>query len=259
MKFMRVTFLIFVCFTLLIGCSSNKELSNKKEVSLTISAAASLSEALTDIKEEFIKENPDINLVLNFGGSGSLMQQIKQGAPVDVFFSAAELPFQTLLDAELIDREHQSAIIGNSLTLVTPKEKPIDSLESLENETVKKIAIGTPDSVPAGMYAKQSLISTGIWENIESKLVMAKNVRQVLTYVETGNVDAGFVYNTDAANSESIHVIEEIQDELHDPIIYPAGVVTTTKHKDESVLFFQYLQSSTARTIFKKYGFRTLE
>lgn len=259
MKYIRVTLAILICFFLFAGCSSNSQHHNKENVSITISAAASLSDALVEIKEEFMKKHTEINVILNFGGSGSLQQQIKQGAPVDVYFSAAEKPFAELLDKNLIYQENQSVVIGNSLVLISPKDRTLDSLDSLLDEDINTVAIGTPESVPAGMYAKESMISKGIWDELKDKLVMAKDVRQVLTYVETGNVGAGFVYKTEAIDSNKVQIVMDIPSDLHDPIVYPAGVVRSTKNKEEAVLFYEYLKSPESIEIFNKYGFLTLE
>lgn len=255
MNYIRFSVSIFILMILLIGCSNVSE--KKEKVTLTISAAASLSDALSEIQSLFQSKNSNIELTINFGGSGALQQQIKQGAPVDVFISAAEKPFDELIDEGLIDSNNYSNIIGNSLVLIAPLDSKLSSVNSLTE--VKKIAIGTPEAVPAGNYAKQALASLHVWDSIHSNIVMAKDVRQVLTYVETGNVDAGFVYNTDALSSDKIKVIEEIGQELHDSIVYPAGVVKSTKKKEEALSFYQFLYSEQSIEVFKKYGFRVLE
>lgn len=257
MKYIRL--LLPLLFILLVGCNDTSKEQDEQNVTLTISAAASLNESLTEIKEQFEKEQTNVKLVLNFGGSGSLQQQIKQGAPVDLFFSAAEDTFNELLEAKLIDQENHANIVKNSLVLITPKENNVSSLDDLISDSVGHIAIGTPETVPAGQYAKQTLISRNLWDSLQAKLVMTKDVRQVLTYVETGNVDAGFVYNTDALSSKEITVVEEIPEELHESIVYPAGIVSSTKNKDAAILFYDFLKNDISKEIFNKYGFGTIK
>jgi molybdate transport system substrate-binding protein len=247
-------------FLLLSACSPIEK-QQTDSVELTISAAASLNEALVDVKKSFEKENPQINLLYNVGGSGTLKQQILQGAPVDLFLSAAHDQFNELIDEGLIDKQNQIDLIGNQLVLITNKENPaeLNGFSDLRLAQLKKIAIGIPESVPAGKYAKQTLENTGVWEQIEPIVIQTKDVRQVLTYVETGNVDAGIVYITDVKVSDKVKVIATADDQTHDSIIYPAGIITSTPHKKEAKLFLAYLQSNSAKTIFEKYGFIVLD
>ncbi|WP_371932012.1 molybdate ABC transporter substrate-binding protein [Mesobacillus subterraneus] len=236
------------------GCAGNSE-SNKVE--LTVSAAASLREVIEEAGQLYMEQNPGVKIVYNFGGSGSLQQQISQGAPVDLFISAAQDKFDYLHSKKLIDQQHSVKLLKNELVLITQKEnKEIDSAESLTSDKIERIALGTPESVPAGMYAKQALISLQLWNDLERKIIRTKDVRQVLSYVETGNVDAGFVYNTDALISNKIRIVPLNGKELHDPIIYPVGVVAGTEHPNESIDFFNFLRGQIALDIFKKYGFK---
>lgn len=246
------------------ACSSTKdrEISNKpKQVEITISAAASLKDALTEIETEFQKANNTITLLYNFGGSGALQQQIIQGAPVDLFISASKEQFDHLTEKGLIDKDEHVDLLGNQLVLITNKKNStnINHFEDLDKTGIHKIAIGTPESVPAGMYAKQTLKNYKVWESLQPKLVQTKDVRQVLTYVETGNVDGGIVYRTDVNLATKVKVVAVAEERFHDPIIYSAGVTKAANQKDAAVLFYKYLQSNTAKDIFKKYGFKVLE
>src|SRR5699024_2759654 len=140
-------------------------------------------------------------------GSGSLQQQISQGAPTDLFFSAAEDKYDVLVEEGIIAEEDGVDLLQNELVLIVPKENPaVERFEDLVRDEIDTISIGTPETVPAGKYAKESLERIGIWEEMESKVVYAKDVRQVLSYVETGNVNAGIVYRTDALNSDEIEI-----------------------------------------------------
>ena len=246
---------LFTALSLFIsGCTDD---STTKQTELTVSAAASLREVLEETGQLYMNQNPGVKIVYNFAGSGSLQQQISQGAPVDLFISAAEDKFDSLYSKKLLDQEHSVRLLRNELVLITQKEnKDIHSAESLTNDNIERIAIGTPESVPAGMYGKQALISLRLWDDLEQKLIPTKDVRQVLSYVETGNVDAGIVYKTDALISDKVRIIPLNGEVLHDPIIYPVGVVTGTKHLNESVDFFNFLKGQEAMKIFKKYGFK---
>ncbi|ACM10727.1 MULTISPECIES: molybdate ABC transporter substrate-binding protein [Bacillus] len=246
-----------------VACTSGekKEKSTAKEgktVELTISAAASLQDALKEIETKYKEKEPNIKLSFNFGASGALQQQIEQGAPADLFFSAAEDKFQTLVKKGFINEQEGKNLLGNELVLVVPKDSSLTKIQDLKDEKIKKIALGTPESVPAGKYAKASLTHENLWNDIQNKVVFTKDVRQVLTYVETGNVDAGIVYKTDALISNKVKIGETAAATSHEPIHYPLGVIKESKHKKEATSFYEYLQSKDAQSIFKKYGFTVL-
>ncbi|PGS79359.1 molybdate ABC transporter substrate-binding protein [Bacillus cereus] len=227
----------------------------KTTVELTISAAASLQDALKEIEKNYKEQQPTIQLSFNFGASGALQQQIQQGAPVDLFFSAAEDKFQTLVKKGFINEKEGKNFLGNELVLVAPKNSSLKAIQDLKTETVKKIALGTPESVPAGKYAKDSLSYENLWDDIQNKIIFTKDVRQVLTYVETDNVDAGIVYKTDALVSDKVKIIATASADSHEPIRYPVGVIKESKHKKEAISFYEYLQSKDSKSIFEKYGF----
>lgn len=251
-----------VLFLSLAGCQSKNTGEEQRDaagesVELTISAAASLQDALTEIEARFVKEYPNVLINFNFGASGSLQQQISQGAPADLFFSAAEDKFDKLVNDGLIEEKNGIDLVGNELVLVVPKGSKIKSFHDLTE--ADKFSIGTPESVPAGKYAKESLEKMDIWNNIEEKVVYAKDVRQVLTYVETNNVDAGIVYKTDALISEKVNIVDTAEENTQDPIIYPLGVIKDTSYPEEAKLFYDYLQNEKSMDIFKEYGFKGLK
>lgn len=269
---MKKQYVVFLTIMLLFlgaaGCSSNNQTKNpedqkqevsEKKVELTVSAAASLQEALNEIKANFEKEHTNVIVNYNFGASGALGQQISQGAPVDLFFSAAEDKFDKLVQDGLIDESKGTDIVGNELVLVVPNDSKIE-IKAFEDLTkTDKISIGTPEAVPAGQYAKETLEKLNVWKAMEGKVVYAKDVRQVLTYVETTNVDAGIVYKTDALISQKVKIVATAEENSHTPIIYPLGVVKDTPHPKEAQLFYDYLQNDTSMKTFKKYGFRGLK
>ncbi len=272
----KLNLLFFSMMLLLLalaGCSTNEQTNkpenekkheqkqevSEKKVELTISAAASLQNALNDIKATFEKENPNVIVNYNFGASGALQQQISQGAPVDLFFSAAEDKFDTLVQDGLIEKTKGTDLVGNELVLVVPNDsnKGIKAFEDLTK--TDKISIGTPEAVPAGQYAKDTLEKLNVWKAVEGKVVFAKDVRQVLTYVETNSVDAGIVYKTDALISKKVKIVATAEENTHAPIIYPLGVIKNSTHPKEAQLFYDYLQNEKSMKTLEKYGFKGIK
>lgn len=246
------------------GCGNDQKKAADKPadqpaqtVELTVSAAASLTDSLKEIQTLYEGKNKNIKLSFNFGASGALQQQIEQGAPADLFFSAAAKNLKALVDKQLIDTGKQKNLLLNDLVLVVPADAKtaISTVDDLAKADVKQIAIGEPESVPAGSYAKESLTNTKLWDTLQPKFVFAKDVRQVLSYVESGNTDAGFVYKTDALTSKKVKVAFSLDPKTYKPIEYPAGIVKATKHAKEAEDFFNYLQSKEAQDVFVKYGF----
>jgi molybdate transport system substrate-binding protein len=248
---------VVLIVAILSGCAAQDAKSSSQPTELIVSAAASLKDSLNEIQSVYENEHGDIKLVYNFGSSGTLQQQIEQGAPSDLFLSAGTKQMKALVDKQLVEESRQTGLLSNELVIVvsTDKQAAIGSIADLTKPEFGKLAIGEPDSVPAGNYAKESLIYSKIWDQLQPKLVFAKDVRQVLTYVETGNADAGFVYETDAMTSKKVKVVSVIDPGSHKPIEYPMGIVKATKHAKEAQDFYDFLQSAKAREIFVKYGF----
>ena len=228
----------------------------QSNTSLLISAAASLKEVLVEIQPLYQQSQPNVNINYNFGSSGTLQQQIEQGAPTDIFISAAKKQVDTLEQKGLLVTGSRNIIARNRLVLIVPKNAVgINSFYSLKDAKVKKIAIGEPRSVPAGQYAQQVLEKLKIWTEVKSKLVFANNVRQVLASVESGNADTGLVYATDAKISNRVKVVVTADEKYHSPIIYPLAVVKRSKNVNAAKEFSQFLSSNQAKAVFKKYGF----
>jgi molybdate transport system substrate-binding protein len=234
--------------------------------SITVSAAISLKDALDELGPIFQVQQHRKNggsgtaVTFNYGGSGTLARQIEQGAPVDVFFSAAEKQMDELAAQELIATDTRRDLVGNALVLIAPAQSTaLHSFQDLSNAAVKTIALGETSTVPAGMYARQTLEHLGLFASVEKKIVYAKDVRAVLTYVETGNADAGLVYQTDANTSTKVRVIAVAPADSHDPILYPAAVLRDAKDKAAARAFVEFLQGPDARAVFQKYGFTSAE
>lgn len=249
---------LFIVLTLT-GCGNqNSSAGDTKE--LIVSAAASLKEAMDDIEAKYSEVNPHVKLIFNFGGSGTLQQQIEQGAPADLFISAGKPQMDALMEKDLMVKDSVTSLLNNELVLVVGKgNTEIKNIEDLTNERVIQIGIGTPESVPAGRYAKEALTYLQLWEPLQSKLVMAKDVTQVLNYVETGNTEAGIVYKSDAINSEKAEIVVTFPAESHAPIIYPAGIVASSQNQQASEEFLEFLQGPEAQEIFAQYGFKSAE
>ncbi len=232
---------------------------------LTVSAAASLKDSLTEITQLYSQansqENAKTSIRNNFASSGALQQQIENGAPVDVFFAAASKQIDALEKKNLILTNTRRNLLSNRLVLITPTSTNLDGLTSLENITnldIQRIAIGDPRSVPVGQYSEQALKKSGVWEQIQSKLVLGNNVRQVLQFVESGNAQAGIVYATDAKTSTKVKIVQTIEAELHEPILYPIAVLQKSENQATAKAYLQFLSGNTAKLIFEKYGFSTL-
>jgi molybdate transport system substrate-binding protein len=234
---------------------------SSKPTEVIVSAAASLTDALKEIEAVYEKQQHKVDLQFNFGASGALQQQIEQGAQVDLFVSAAEKNMKALVEKGMITESDRTNLLGNEMVVIVPQDSTaaIVSESDLQLPELKKIAIGIPESVPAGNYAKEALTAGQLWEPLQNKLVQAKDVRQVLNYVETGNADAGIVYKTDALSSSKVKIALAVNPAHYSPIVYPIGIVSETKHKQETEAFYEYLQSPEALDIFKKYGFSALQ
>lgn len=249
----------------LVGCSAGNSTqpstnaTQAKPTEIMISAAASMKDSLTELQKTYATKKPEVKLTLNFGASGTLQQQIEKGAPTDLFISAGKSQMEALEKKNLIIKDTKVNLLGNDLVLVTGKDNnKVTSLEDLTKATVGKISIGTPESVPAGKYAQEALKNLKLLDSLQPKFVLAKDVTQVLNYVETGNVDAGFVYRSDAQGSTKVKVVTVVPENSHSPIVYPAAVITATKNKQVTEDFLKFLQSSEAQQVFAKYGFKSV-
>lgn len=267
MKKVIIAFLIILVVTgIASGCKGNtgqepvkpdgKE-GNGTPVEITISAAASLKNALDEIKPLYEEKNHDIKLVLNFGSSGTLQQQIEQGAPVDLFISAGKSQMDSLEEKQLLVNASRVNLLGNELVLIVGKDNnTISSFADLSKAEAKHIGIGKPESVPAGKYAKEVLSSLELWDNLKPKCVEAKDVRQVLAYVETGDAEAGLVYKSDTIASDKVKIAAAAPDGSHNPIVYPAAVIKSSKNSAAAGEFLKFLNSTDAKRVFIKYGFK---
>jgi len=227
---------------------------------INVFAAASLTDSLKEIAARYEKQSGD-KLVFNLGASSTLARQIEAGAPVDIFFSADEAKMDGLEKKGLIDVATRKSRLGNALVIVVASDSvlKIDSAYALTNAAVQKLALADPQAVPAGVYAKQWLEGLHLWLVIEPKVVPTENVRAALAAVESGNVEAGVVYKTDAGISKKVKVAYEVPAKDAPKISYPIALVKDSKQTAAAKKFLNYLDSKDAGDIFKKFGFVLLD
>jgi len=224
---------------------------------VTVFAAASLTDSLKQIAADYEKQSGD-KIVFNFAASGTLERQIEAGAPADIFISADQAKMDALAAKGLLTTNSSRVLLGNTLVIVTPLDNTtVHTPADLTNTAVLRVALGEVKAVPAGAYAKKYLQSIGEWDRVIAKAVPCESVRAVLAAVETGNVDAGFVYKTDAAISKKVKVAYEVPVADGPKIIYPMALVKDSPQPAAAQTFAEYLNSNSARAVFQKYGFIT--
>jgi molybdate transport system substrate-binding protein len=223
---------------------------------LTISAAASLTNALKEVAARYDKTHPGTKAICNFAASGVLLNQMIKGAPVDVFASADQKTMNQAQEKQLIIPDTRKNFVSNRMVLIVPMDSKLtlSSLKDLTGSAVKRVAVGNPATVPAGRYAKEALEGTGLWDKLSPKFVLAESVRQVLDYVRRGEVDAGLVYATDAAIARGkVKVVQTMTE--HAPILYPIAVTAATGKQALARNFVDFVLSPAAQEIFSKFGF----
>ncbi|MDR1857076.1 MAG: molybdate ABC transporter substrate-binding protein [Desulfovibrio sp.] len=221
---------------------------------ITVSAAASLTNAFTEVKDAFVAKNPGVQVNLNFAASNPLLKQIQEGAPVDVFASADQPTMDKAVASKVVDPSTRKNFALNDLVMIVPKgaAKPAKVADVLK---LKRVSVGNPDSVPAGRYTREALQSAKIWDDLQkNQPVLGNSVRQVLDYVSKGEVDCGFVYATDAKqNADKVDVAMKMTG--HTPVSYPIAVAVTGKNPKMGQKFLDFVLSSEGQTILGKFGF----
>ncbi|MEO8937406.1 MAG: molybdate ABC transporter substrate-binding protein [Burkholderiaceae bacterium] len=239
-------------------CMSSLISNPASAADLTVSAAASLTNAFRELGTSFEAQNPGTTVRLNFAASGALLQQIVKGAPVDVFASADQ---ETMDDAQkqgLVEPGTRVDFVRNALVVIVPTDSKLTAtgLADLRSDRFAKIAIGQPASVPVGRYSKSVLEQAGLWTIVEPKSIGAQSVRQALDYVARGEVDAGFVYATDAAiMTDKVRVLFIASTPI--PILYPIAVMKGSANDAIARKFAQYIASPPSQAVLARYGFGT--
>lgn len=247
----KISLIIFL--SLLFGCNSDNKVQStaSPRVKLTISSAISLKDVMEEIKPVYQKKYPQVEIIYNFASSGSLQRQIEQGAPVDVFISAAMDKMDALQKQDLLLPKTRRDLFKNQMVLIVPQDSSkINNFTDLTNNNLNAIALGEPNSVPAGKYAQEILTSFNIAQQVNSKAVYAKDVRQVLNYVATGNADAGIVYLTDAQTSDRVKIVATAPATSHSPIVYPVAVIKDSSNPEAAKNLVEFLTTAQVQTLF---------
>ena len=225
---------------------------------LVVSAAASLTNAFREMATAFERAHPSTRVTLNFGASDVLRQQIVNGAPADVFASADETAMDKAVEAKAVVPDTRHDLATNSLVMIVPADSKLtvpSVRDSVAMPQVKRIALGDPASVPVGRYTKAALEREGSWSAVNAKAVLASNVRQALDYVARGEVDAGFVYSTDAAlMPNKVKIAAVVPTEK--PVAYPIALVKGSAHGADAGAFASFVLSPDGQAILAKYGFK---
>ena len=247
---------------LLTGCGvdsskSDGEKKSAEPTELHVAAAASLTDAMKELAAIYEKDNPDVKFVFNFGSSGALQQAIENGGETDLFFSAAQKQMDALEKSGNLADGTRKNLLRNEVVLIVPKvdAKPVKAFEDLTGDNIQRVALGEPKGVPVGQYSEEILTNLGILDVVKAKAVYGSDVRQVLSWVETGDADCGIVYATDAAVSDKVNVVATAPENSHKPVIYPAAVIKDTKKIDAAKKFLDFVSTDAAKKVFEKYGF----
>ncbi|WP_353146306.1 molybdate ABC transporter substrate-binding protein [Pollutimonas bauzanensis] len=223
---------------------------------IVVSAAASLTNAFTELAVKFQQTHPDTKVLMSFAASDVLVQQIVNGAPTDIFASADQKAMDKAVEAKVIDVASRKDFVRNEVVFIVPADNPlkIQSLADLKSDSVKRVAFGNPATVPVGRYTKATLEHSGDWDAVKQREVLGQNVRQVLDYVARGEVDAGFVFATDAAiMPEKVKVIEKLPSP--EPVLYPIALVQRKGRHAQAADFLAYIHSPEGQAVLAKFGF----
>lgn len=259
-KLLALTLACLMAVCLLSGCAANNgnssDAGTASPVKLYVSAAASLTDVLTEIAESYKSAALNVELAFTFDSSGTLQTQIEEGAPSDLFISAAQKQMNNLEEKELIDGGTRIDLLENKVVLIVPagSNLGITGFSDVATDMVSIVAIGG-ESVPVGQYTQTIYENLGLWEQVSAKATLGENVRAVLAWVESGDVDCGIVYATDAASTDGVTVICEAPEGTFDPVIYPAAVLASTQYPEEAKAFLDYLTSAESIAAFEAAGF----
>jgi len=225
---------------------------------VTLSVAISMKDVVEELGRGFMATRPGVTLRYNFGSSGELQKQIEAGAPVDLFISAAQRQMDELEKKGLVAAATRRVFSRNALTVIKPADSRIDIVKpaDLLDPRVTKVVVGNPRTVPAGQYAEESLKALGLWDKVQPKLVFSENVRQALDYVARGEVDAGFVYTTDAATrGRQVKEAFRPAEDTYQPVLYPVAVVAASKQSALARAFLDLLMSRDGQGVLGRFGF----
>lgn len=238
--------------------AASDSLGKEKETELIVGGAASLKDAFEELGADFTATHPNINILFSFAGSNLLARQVESGAPVDIIAVASEDILHHLDSAQLLLPGSRREFAGNQLCILLPEGSTlsIPDISHLGGIPLQRIAIASA-GVPVRLYTEEAIRKSGLWEELLPRFVYGGNVRHVLSYVERGEVDCGFVYTSDAQTASGTRIACIVDSSLHSPIRYPAAILRTSLHPEEAMLFLHYLTSSEAKEVLQRYGFAT--
>ena len=226
---------------------------------LLVFAATSLTDAMAEAAAEF-EATHGTKVEVSYGPSRALAQQIARGANPDVYVAAGQPPMDFLQEGGHIADGGAVRLLSNKIVLITGRDAPsIGGISELADADLNRVAMPDPEIAPAGNYARTALQNLGLWERMLPRIVFANDVRATLSYVQTGNADAGFLYQTDAANAEDITVLDIVPTDSYPDVVYPAAVVRSTDNVQGAEALLEFLQSDAGREIFRRHGFTPLE
>ena len=254
---MKKMLILLVCLSMLLaGCGGNEAVT-KKKVELHVAAAASLTDVMQELALAYEKVHPEVKVIFNFGSSGSLQQAIQNGGQADLFFSAAQKQMDVLEQDGLLLENSRRDLWCNQLVLIVPADRgmSLKDFRQLTDSEIERIAMGEPKGVPVGQYTEEVLTNLGILENVKAKAVYGLDVRQVLAWVEAGEVDCGVVYATDAAVSDKVKIVAKAPADSHKPIVYPAAILKDSRQQDVASDFLAFCMSEKGKVLLEKYGF----
>ncbi len=250
-------FILFIIIGIFLT-SCNQQDPSSQQTSLRISAASSLTTVMKEIKKQYENKHPGQKITIQYGSSGTLAHQLIQGAPSDLYISASERWMDEVVREGLIQQEDVQPLLKNRLILASYQGNEI-KISQLDDESLDQFAMGDPESVPAGAYAKQALEYAKVWETVKDKAVYGKNVRQVSSYIQSQNVEAGLVYQSDVQDLKGVNESQVIPEEYHEPITYPMGMINESQKSSLMQGFIKYLKGPEAKKVFQSYGFVPIE
>lgn len=257
----KIIFVFFLISYLFVSCNqSNNTQSNSENKEIYVLAAASLTDVLTELANNY-KQKTSTEIIFSFASSGALQAQIEASAPADIFFSAAQKQMNALEEKGLIDSETRKDLLENKVVLISPKNSNLNikSFTDITNSNVKKLGLGEPKSVPVGQYSEEILSNLSILDIAKEKAVYGSDVRNVLDWVETAEVDCGIVYATDAKIAKNINIIAEAPEGTHKKVIYPISIIKSSQNKEEAKKFIEYISTYKSKEIFQNYGFTVVK
>ncbi|OOF57809.1 molybdate ABC transporter substrate-binding protein [Rodentibacter genomosp. 2] len=226
---------------------------------VTVFAAASMTDALQNVAADYMKQNPENEVIFSFASSSTLAKQVEEGAPADIFISASNKWMKYLSEKDLTVKDTEKVLAGNELVLIAPIKNAVEKVDISKGEWIKALkdsylSVGDPAHVPAGQYAEEALTKLNLWDKVKERLARAKDVRGALALVERAEAPYGIVYSTDAKVSQKVKTVGIFPLDSYKPVVYPMAILKGHDNSD-SRDFLTYLDSEAAKKVLESYGF----